>query len=379
MEKHLIYILNHYSTKEASHLYHIIGLLREINSRGFRVTLILEKGYEIPECSVDTGFNSFILSNNKVMRVIKLNWVLIRQRLKGKFVLFVRISKSSGVIGSIMGRIYGFNVYFWQSGTTQKNEFESRGNYSKLMYFLSEVVVLRFIALTSHRFVTGPESMLRYYSEYLGIRRKNLSLLYNDIDVNRFSPVVAREKVKLKKKLDLPLDKKILVFVKRLSPVKGVHYYLREILPNLSKECMILVIGNGSELRIIQELSYKYGSNLRVIGAVENKLIQEYYQVADLSLNLSLEEGFPRVLLESFACGVPTISTNVGGILDVIKSPALRKYVFRTRDTEGILRAIDGLMSDSDEARVVSKLGRELANRYSTENVAKMYIKELFS
>lgn len=117
------------------------------------------------------------------MRVFELFNILKKLNKQGYKKTFVRISQNGAVPSILVSRIYGGEVYYWQSGTTHETEKNKAFNLKKfLKYELPFNIVKRYTTY----FVTGPESMVQYYENIVGVNKEKLVCLYNDIDISRF-------------------------------------------------------------------------------------------------------------------------------------------------------------------------------------------------
>ncbi|MER3486106.1 MAG: glycosyl transferase, partial [Chloroflexota bacterium] len=70
--------------------------------------------------------------------------------------------------------------------------------------------------------------------------------------------------------------------------------------------------------------------------------------MADVFMMPSLEEGFPRVLLEAMATGVPFVAVDVGGVRDIL-SPHQQRCVVPARDCDAFATRLVELLNDPQE------------------------------
>jgi glycosyltransferase involved in cell wall biosynthesis len=144
---------------------------------------------------------------------------------------------------------------------------------------------------------------------------------------NGFSPkkFFPRDTAEVRTALHLPPDKKILLTVGNLLPVKG-HIHLIGAMEEITRErpdVISVIIGQGplkrSLARIIRDRGLE--ERMRLVEVGSHDQIPLWMNACDLFVLPSLDEGNPIVLFEALGCGIPFIGSAVGGIPDVITSP----------------------------------------------------------
>lgn len=154
----------------------------------------------------------------------------------------------------------------------------------------------------------------------LGLPSRKLHVIPNGFDPSRFRPL---NKTNCRKFLNLPLNKKILLAVGRLSPEKG-HKNLLEAFAQLCQnrhDLMLVLVGSGS---LAEELE-KHGRRLNLqqdllfAGHIPNVRIPIWVNASDIVVLPSLMESYPTVIPESLGCGRPVVATRVGGVQEAIE------------------------------------------------------------
>lgn len=149
----------------------------------------------------------------------------------------------------------------------------------------------------------------------------NVFHIPNGFDSRLFRPV---DKVIARKQLGLPCDKKILLNVANLVPIKG-HRYLVDAMKRVVKarnDVMLIIIGNGS-LRSKLEKQIKIlnlENHVKLAGAKPHREIPLWMNAADIFVLPSLRESFGVVVLEAMAVGTPVVATINGGSEQIITS-----------------------------------------------------------
>jgi len=86
------------------------------------------------------------------------------------------------------------------------------------------------------------------------------------------------------------------------------------------KEASLIVAGTGSREQELKNLTKELDlKNVEFIGRVSQEEMPQVYERADIYLNASIVDNMPLSIIEAFSCGLPVISTNVGGIPYIIE------------------------------------------------------------
>lgn len=186
-------------------------------------------------------------------------------------------------------------------------------------------------AISRSRHVICRSGDLGKQLEQAGANRQQLHRVYNGIDREIFH-ARENEKVELRQKLSLPENDPILLFVGNFLPVKNPLFLLEAFASLRSTShpnSQLVMIGRGLMRESIQQQAASLGIQdaLTLPGACTSAQIADYMNAADLFCLCSHNEGLPNVILESLACGLPVISTDVGGIGEVLNSPAYGSLV----------------------------------------------------
>ncbi|PKG22287.1 teichuronic acid biosynthesis protein TuaC [Niallia nealsonii] len=134
------------------------------------------------------------------------------------------------------------------------------------------------------------------------------------IDLSKFShPLISKRHVK--KQLNLPEDKKIIIFVGRLVKEKGI-FELAESLAYLAKDTVVFFIGDGPGGEGLKQHPM-YNKQLFLLGQMENERIVDYMYASDIFALPSYSEGMPTVIIEAISLKIPVVCTRVGGVPDL--------------------------------------------------------------
>lgn len=184
----------------------------------------------------------------------------------------------------------------------------------------------------------------------LGIPRNKLRMFRNGVDLERFRP---EKKLEARKKIGLPAASKILLSVGNLIELKG-HHIAIEALASLPPDTYLVIAGTGLEGENLIDQVQRLGLTDRVqfAGQIHNQDLKWWYSSADVLLLCSSREGWPNVLLEAMACGTPVIATPVGGIPEIVTSPAIGRLMAE-RSSRALISAYHELRANYPDRYVV--------------------------
>jgi glycosyltransferase involved in cell wall biosynthesis len=380
----LIYVLNHYSENSSQHFFHVLNLLEEIARNEVSIKLIIEKSDGIPIIN-QNNIEIFCLKKTGIFRLLELYILIRRIQQAGYNKLFVRITNWGAIIAILNSFVSKLEVYYWQSGTVYEYDNEQKFGINKIRWYFKTRLPFNFIKRFVTFFVTGPESMKEYYVKVVGVNADKIKILYNDIDTSRFCRVEKDNVEAIKKELNIADKKKIILFVHKFSPVRRSKLYVSNFVAQFYKESLLqdylfYFIGDGSDKDEIEaEVKVKgYHDKLFFLGALPNAQVHKYYQIAEIFINPTHAEGFPRVLIEAMACGLPVVTTNAGGIKDILGNLQL-KYMSDINDSNHFASNLIAMAKLSEsQLEEIKNENLHVAKRYSTYEVAKMYLKTIF-
>jgi len=167
------------------------------------------------------------------------------------------------------------------------------------------------------------------------------------------------------------LGKRIL-FVGRFNPVKGIQYLVRamKIVCEVLPDAKLILVGDGEERENLEHLTNSLGIRDRVdfVGMIPHEKIPDYLCQADIFVLPSLSEGFPLVILEAMACGLPIVATRVGGVPDIIED-GVNGYLVESGDFQKMANKIIFILENQPLKLLISKNNRIKVQMYGWENV----------
>ncbi|MGH9872018.1 MAG: glycosyltransferase family 4 protein [Pyrinomonadaceae bacterium] len=156
----------------------------------------------------------------------------------------------------------------------------------------------------------------------------------------------------------------------------GVDRVLRAfaIIQEALPDARLIVAGDGPERIALERLARDLSlQNSEFTGRVGPEKIVELYDSADIFLNGSETDNQPLSLLEAFACGLPVVTTDAGGIPDMV-SPGKTALVVSRGDHEQIAANALRLLNDPPLAQSIIEQAREECRKYKWDAVHDQWL-----
>ncbi|MDI6655647.1 MAG: glycosyltransferase family 4 protein [Candidatus Hydrothermarchaeota archaeon] len=251
--------------------------------------------------------------------------------------------------------------------------------FQRLMY-RSAVYLDRQVCRRADKIVAVSSFLANELRKY-DIENEKIETVLNGVDIEGFNPKESGEEVRKKHGLE---DKKVLLYVGRISPQKGIEYLL-EALPAVVQEhqdVKLLVVG-GPTYKMKSSTYNAYSANLRRIiqkynlddavrfaGYVNFEKMPQYYAAADICVVPSAYEPLGNTVLEALASGKPLIASKTGGIQEVVEHMK-NGVLVPPKNPSAIADAILKLLEDEDLRKKISANARKKAETMSWDDVAK--------
>lgn len=201
--------------------------------------------------------------------------------------------------------------------------------------------------------------------------RIDISVVPNIVDLDMFRPEAETEGAQTRN----PGAPKLVV-ARNLEPVYDVGTALRALARIRVKapHAHLSVAGSGPERARLEALASELGLQGAVTftGRLENHQMVGLYRDASVVLNPSLVDNMPISILEALACGVPVVSTNVGGIPDLV-SDGMTALLVPPEDPDAMAAAAVSLLEDPARAEALRAAGLALAREYAWPRVRERW------
>jgi glycosyltransferase involved in cell wall biosynthesis len=142
------------------------------------------------------------------------------------------------------------------------------------------------------------------------------------------------------------------------------------------KEIMFVLIGTQEKER--KKFLKEIPSNCYIVGEVPHKTMPLWFNISHLFFLPSRTEGLPLSLLEALACGVPAITSKVGGIPEVMQEGKTGEMI-SIEDIKTITQKIEDLLYNEKKRTYMSQYGRTHVVKNFDQKIITQKIYTLYS
>jgi glycosyltransferase involved in cell wall biosynthesis len=236
------------------------------------------------------------------------------------------------------------------------------GYFSKLMTAVF-INIERMLATISDRIIAiSPAIRQELLETYRIGRAPQYRVVPLGFDLAAFAAVDDAARIEARRALDLPPGAPVVCTVGRLTAIKQHWLFLDAFQRVLAAHPgAIAVIAGGGELESeinARAVSLGIADRVRMLGWRRD--LATIYAATDVFLLTSRNEGTPVALIEAMASGVAGVSTNVGGVKDVIQSPATG-LLAADGDAAALAGHVSALLGDPGRRRDMGQQARAFA------------------
>ncbi len=274
----------------------------------------------------------------------------------------------------IARRIFGGKVVMIL--TNQPRIYSGTRKFGQIKYFYSAFLEKYFNFIPDY-FMTINETMKSYLVD-LGVSVDKIFIFSTDT-INRDQEFINKaQKGRVKEKLGLSSEAKVILSVGRLESEKNYHNLIK-LFSHLPKNYVLIILGNGSLLDSLVSLSDQLGVKDRIFfeGFVDRKEIWDYYSDADIFVLLSKAEALGMVFWEAMFMGVPVLGSSVSGIIETIGKDGFRgKLLEKSDNVEEFKEKVFFCIRDSVEKNMMIQEAKKfVSDKIKNDIVLNKFIK----
>jgi len=210
-----------------------------------------------------------------------------------------------GIVVSLTGKFYSTPTIVRLTGDHFRAYRHKADTFAEKVKIIAMQNIIGLLPLKLSTRVAVLSDKIKAEAVRNGCKEEKIDLLPQPIDKDRFSKPTDQEKEKLRRELDLPKNKNVIIYVGRLTKPKGLDM-LQEALSAINRDDFLFcLIGSGE---YGPKLKNKYPSLVRLEGFVDTQKVHDYYRAADLLVHPSPLEGVPNTILEAMSVEIPVFA-----------------------------------------------------------------------
>ncbi|ATZ61206.2 MAG: GDP-mannose-dependent alpha-(1-6)-phosphatidylinositol monomannoside mannosyltransferase [candidate division WS2 bacterium] len=224
--------------------------------------------------------------------------------------------------------------------------------------------------------IIAPSASIKEYLLDYGVNEEKVHWIPSGVDLETFSP---NPSSMLREKLGLG-DEKIILSIARLHLLKGLHYLIQAYgtvarnFPNTR----LVILGKGPQEKELRDMAKQLNIEKKVSFLTEHvphEKISQLYNSADIFAFPSVVEPFGMANLEAMACGKPTVSSDTGGMRDMVLH-GKTGFLFKVGDVKGIEDALMAMLSDEKKTEEMGLESRKRALEYDWRKIARQILEK---
>lgn len=210
------------------------------------------------------------------------------------------------------------------------------------------------------------------------------------VDTSRFYPISVDE---AKEFIGLPLDLRVILYVGRIEPLKGIDNLMRAVATMKESGVydrlpfFVAIIGGELEaegasssvemerLTSLRE-SEGVGDNVNFLGSRDQDTLQYYYSAAEVVVVPSHYESFGLVALEAMACGTPVVASETGGLAFLVRDGETGFHI-PAGDSDSLAERLTDLLENDELRARLGSQAAEYAKQYDwtliTDQMLELY------
>lgn len=365
----------------------LLGYQLSFMNRYFTVTAISAEKNELERVAAKYGVSNYHVELTRAITPVqdlKALWKLYRFLKKEKPEIVHTHTPKAGLIGMMAA---------WMAGVPVKMHtvagmplMEATGLKRKVLNFTEKLTYFFADKVYPNSFVMRDIIIKENFcpAEKLQVIGNGST---NGIDLTYFKPehLTEEERLELRRELGISPDDFVFVFVGRLVGDKGINELViafkqisKSADQQISGKCKLLLVGPlETELDpLLPETVQEIESNPDIITTGFQKDVRPYLAISDALVFPSYREGFPNVVMQAGAMGLPAIVTDINGCNEIVVEGE-NGTIIPPKNTEALQAAMIKMLMDNSWRQQLQKQGRPMiASRYDQQLVWEALLNE---
>ena len=246
--------------------------------------------------------------------------------------------------------------------------------WKNFLYITAE----RWAAKRCHKIYAVAQAMIDQCVKAKVAPREKYKVVYSGMEIDDF--LNSKPEPKLREKLGIPKDARVLGAVSRLFPMKGYEYFLpaARAVANVCPDVHFLIVGDGSMRQWMNEEIEKMGltDRFHFAGLVPPNEVYRYIALMDILAHLSLREGLPRCVVQALASGKPALGFKLDGTPEVVIDGETG-YCANAKDVKTVIANAIHILSTPGLAEKMGENGKKMvAEKFNWHKMADILEEE---
>ena len=229
------------------------------------------------------------------------------------------------------------------------------------------------------RHITTNTSFMRENILSWGVPQERITYLPNGVDRERFRHSEVNRINQIRDQYDL-IDREVISYIGSMSLASHAVDLLLEaftIIKSSRPNAVLLLVGGGEDFTTLQQAAQATGlaGDIHFTGRIPPDEIPDYYRLSDISVDPVYDDKAargrsPLKLFESWACGVPIVTADVGDRKSLLSDPPAG-LLSRAGDADSLARSIDRILENPSLAETIRANGFIQVEQYYWDVLAK--------
>ncbi|MBI2258367.1 MAG: glycosyltransferase [Flavobacteriia bacterium] len=216
---------------------------------------------------------------------------------------------------------------------------------------------------------------------------KKIKVINLGFDLDRFMNFSIETRQNLRQKYRIKEDEIALAIIGRFAPIKNHHFFfdvLENILTKTKRKIKVFVVGDGETREVIENRASKINNRFGDVVFLTSwiKDVYNFNQAMEIICLTSDNEGTPVSLIEAQASSLPVITTNVGGVNDIMLD-GISGFIIDKGDLKEYSEKLQYLIENDEIRKVMGEKGKDFVKEtFHYKRLCKeveLYYKELLT
>ena len=218
------------------------------------------------------------------------------------------------------------------------------------------------------------ESVKEFMVMYRAIRADKVKVIYNGILKEHFADSVTDNAMhdSMRVRLHIPPNNKIVAIIGRLDRIKGHYYFLKaaRIILKEYHDVTFLIVGDGDLMHELREQASSLHVESNVVFVGHCNEIPRLLKEVDIKVVASLSEGLPISLIEAMTAGCAIVTTDVGGIGEIIDD-GVTGFLVPPKNEYAFAEKIVCLLRDDELRKNLADNAKKASEQYDIRTTVK--------